>query len=337
MEGAILEEFSTLNALSQKDPVRHHGGGYGYGVGYSGCGSAGGQVGGGGHFGIGGSGPLSSGGCGGASAVPEDSSLQKERLLRGEMAYTAMSHDAKNNEHFIEDQPNGVHFGVTQLLPKASPTEERERLLRRLEMCAKAREETTKIMSIRFAQRDTVKNDIKRERAQHLERLCASQRDRDERWSRKLQRSPFAVDLVAENQRIDEEIRVKDHIEQRRQRLLTRRNREAHNSIFKRATAETDELDQLRAEKRMMLEHEKQLKALTRVERSNARTAKIIQERRRQRVLKLEAGEGASAPAPPLSARGPHQDHWRQQQQQQHHHHQHQQQNQLPQQPLTAR
>merc|ERR1719277_373908 len=111
-------------------------------------------------------------------------------------------------------------------------------------------------MSARFAQRDAVKNDMRRERQWHLEKMTATQRDRDERWSRKLQRSPFAVDLVAENQRIDEENRVRDHVEQRRQRLLARRNHEAHNSIFRRATAETDELDQLRTEKRLLLEDE---------------------------------------------------------------------------------
>merc|ERR1712226_1281049 len=99
----------------------------------------------------------------------------------------------------------GVQFGMSHLLPKSATADERERLLRRLEMCAKAREESTKIMSIRFAQRDAVKNDMRRERQNHGEKLLASQRERDERWTRKLQRSPFAVDLVAENQRIDEE------------------------------------------------------------------------------------------------------------------------------------
>merc|ERR1719378_1654382 len=119
--------------------------------------------------------------------------------------------------------------------------------------------------------------------------MSSSQRDRDERWSRKLQKSPFAVDLVAENQRIDEENRVRDHVEQRRQRLMARRNREAHNAIFKRATAEMDELDQLRAEKRMLLENERQLKALRDVEKSNARTAQILQTRRQQQFKKQQA------------------------------------------------
>merc|ERR1719191_1307355 len=173
-------------------------------------------------------------------------------------------------------------------MPQASTTEERERLLRRLEMCAKAREESNKIMSIRFAQRDAVKNDMRRERQIHVEKMTASQRDRDERWSRKLQRSPFAVDLVAENQRIDEENRVRDHMEQRRQKLTARRNREAHNAIFKRATSEIDELDQLRTEKRLLLENERQLKALRDVEKSNARTAQILQERRRQQFEKQQ-------------------------------------------------
>merc|ERR1719229_1480495 len=121
---------------------------------------------------------------------------------------------------------------------------------------------------------------MKRERQRYLEKLSASQCDRDERWSRKLQRSPFAVDLVAENQRIDEENRVRDHVEQRRQRLVSKQGRDAHNSIFKRITAENDELESLRREKRLLLENERQLKALRDVERSNARTAQILQERR---------------------------------------------------------
>merc|ERR1711972_149750 len=109
-----------------------------------------------------------------------------------------------------------------------------------------------------------------------------------DRWTRKMQKSPFAVDLVAENQRIDEENRVRGNVEKRRQRLTARRNREAHNAIFKRATAEMDELDQLRAEKRMLLENERQLKALRDVEKSNARTAQILQERRKQQLQKQQ-------------------------------------------------
>lgn len=214
-----------------------------------------------------------------------------DELLRGEANYTSsmgMS-DSRMNEQFIEDQPQAAQFGVSHLLPTASKTEERERLLRRLEMCAKAREESTKIMSMRFAERDVVKNNMTRERVELKQSCLQAKNDREERWGRKLQRSPFAVDLVAEDQRIHEENRVRDNVEQRRQRLMARRNREAHNAIFKRATAEMDELDALRSEKRMLLENERQLKALRDVEKSNARTAQILQERRKLQLEKQQA------------------------------------------------
>jgi len=208
------------------------------------------------------------------------SASQRERLLRGESTYTTSS----GMEHFIEDQPQLLQYGMTHLLPKASTTEERERLLRRLEMCAKAREESTKIMSIRFAQRDAVKHDMKQDRRVYLDRLLASQRERDERWARRLQKSPFAIDLVAEDQRISEENRVRQLVEQRRAKSTATRSREAHHRIFKRATAESDELDQLRREKRQLLENEKQLKALRDVEKSNARTLQILQARQEKQL-----------------------------------------------------
>merc|ERR1719181_239275 len=143
-------------------------------------------------------------------------------------------------------------------------------------------------MSIRFAQRDAVREDMIKTRQTYFQGMSSSRRGRDERWTRKLARSPFAVDLVAENQRIDEENRVRDHVELRKQKLMKQRSREAHNAIFKRAVAESDELDLLRQEKRMLLEHEKELKALRDVEKSNARTAQILQERRRAQLEKQQ-------------------------------------------------
>merc|ERR550537_447277 len=130
---------------------------------------------------------------------------------------------------------------------------------------------------------------MRKTRESFLTNMSSSRRHRDERWGRKLQRSPFAVDLVAENQRIDEENRVRDHIEQRKQKLMHQRNREAHNAIFKRAVAESDELDVLLQEKRTLLQNEKLLTAMRDVERSNARTAQILQERRRNELERQQA------------------------------------------------
>jgi hypothetical protein len=257
MDGPLLAEFSSLNALSQKAPPARV--------------------------------DTSKSTSGPRHSAANEHALRNEQLLRGESTYTAVSSDGRANDHFIEDAPQSVQYGVSHLLPKESTTEERERLLRRLEKCAEAREESSKIMSLAFAQHDAVKASMRRERQTYFEKLSSSQRERDERWSRKLQRSPFAVDLVAENQRIDEENRVRDHVEQRRQRLMAKRNREAHNSIFERATAETDELQQLRTEKRLLFESERQLKALRDVEKSNAFKARILQERRQQQALRQES------------------------------------------------
>jgi len=256
MEGQILAEFSNVNSTNPKA-----------------CPTYGGK---------------SSARGGQAHRSDRAGMTANERLLHGDSNYTGKS-EGRANENFFEDQPEGTQFAVSHLLPSDAKTEERERLLRRLEMCAKAREESTKIMSIRYAERETVKNKSKQDRQHHLEKLESTRGERDERWVRKLQRSPFAVDLVAENQRIDEENRVRDHVEQRRQRLMAQRNREAHNAVFKRATAETDELDMLRAEKRMLLENERQLKALRDVEKSNARTAQILHERRKTELQKQQA------------------------------------------------
>lgn len=265
MNGQILAEFSSLNNLSsQKAPAGARGGG-----------EASGQ----------------SGSAGAGAPAADEATRRNERLLRGESTYTtALSSDGHPNEHFIEDAPQGVpSYGVSNLLPKESSAEERERLLRRLEKCAEAREESSKIMSLAFAQHDAVKANMRRERQQLVEKVAISQRERDERWSRKLQKSPFAVDLVAETQRIEEENRVRDHVEQRRQRLMAKKNREAHNSIFDRALAETDELQQLRTEKRLLFESERQLKALRDVEKSNAFKARILQERRYQQAQRQES------------------------------------------------
>jgi len=161
-------------------------------------------------------------------------------------------------------------------------------LLKYRELSARARAESTKILNTQFAERDVKRGALQRERQMHCLRLAASQRDREERWSRKLQRSPFAVDLVAENQRIDEENRVRDHVQQRRQRLAAKRNQEIQDLLFKQAATNPDEIHQLRTEKRLLLENERQLKALRDVERHNARTAQILQEKRQQQQQQKE-------------------------------------------------
>ena len=83
-------------------------------------------------------------------------------------------------------------------------------------------------------------------------------------------RSPFLVDLVAENERIDEENKVRIHQQVRRERALEKRKEEAKNDIILRALQEGNELDALRREKRKILEEERRIKALIEIEKTNA-------------------------------------------------------------------
>lgn len=163
---------------------------------------------------------------------------------------------------------------------------EEAKLIRRLEMCARAREESTKIMSLRYAQRNNVREEYLREQRQFEKTENRVRRERYDRWSSKTQKSPFNIDLVAEHQRLDEESRMRDQLEQRKNKLASKRDRDAHNAIFKRAIQTQDELDLLRKEKRELLENEKRLKAMRDLEKSNARTELVLQQRR-QRHLEL--------------------------------------------------
>ena len=89
-------------------------------------------------------------------------------------------------------------------------------------------------------------------------------------WQTKTSRSPFLVDLLAENERIDEENKVRLEEQSRRQRLFERRREDAKNGIILRALAEASDLESLRKEKRIIMEEERRLKALLDIEKTKA-------------------------------------------------------------------
>ena len=205
-----------------------------------------------------------------------------------------MSFQDGESDNFIDDE-RGHGSTLHDLIPEGVSAEERERIMHRLEICAQAREESTRIMSFRFAQRDAVKEDLQRSADSYRRELLASKLEREQRWVRKTSRSPFAVDLVAEDQRIEEENRVREDIASRKAKLLSARHNEAHNAIFKRAVAESDELEILRKEKRVLLQNEKQLKAMRDVERTNARTAQIQAQKERMEEERQDKREKEAA------------------------------------------
>jgi hypothetical protein len=72
-------------------------------------------------------------------------------------------------------------------------------------------------------------------------------------WGRKLERSPFLVDQVAESERIDEEHRVKLLEEARRMQRFDARKKVIKKEIILRVLAESNAIETLRSEKRSVI------------------------------------------------------------------------------------
>eukprot|EP00929_Paragymnodinium_shiwhaense_P009955 TRINITY_DN114391_c0_g1_i1.p1 TRINITY_DN114391_c0_g1~~TRINITY_DN114391_c0_g1_i1.p1 ORF type:complete len:195 (+),score=63.52 TRINITY_DN114391_c0_g1_i1:97-681(+) len=178
----------------------------------------------------------------------------------------------------------GVNLPVLSM-PHTLP-EERVRLLRRVEHTANARTEARCIGAMNFANRGRSKEKMLAETSAAKKSYLADKDDRIQRWVSKTEGHPFQMDLWAEdedlykaNQRNMAKMRYKEG-------LAKRRAHEAHGAILSRAYSETDVLNEVRIEKRSMLQHEKVLKALQDVSKKNDRAAKVFQDRRDAEMLK---------------------------------------------------
>ena len=87
-----------------------------------------------------------------------------------------------------------------------------------------------------------------------------------------MDRSPFLVNLIAETERIDEESRVRSSEAGKLSDKLSKRRCKVKNDIILKALQESSDLDALRAEKRLIVEEERRLKALIEVEKTNLST-----------------------------------------------------------------
>ncbi|KAF4666823.1 hypothetical protein FOL47_003896 [Perkinsus chesapeaki] len=159
-----------------------------------------------------------------------------------------------------------------------------ERVRHRQELCVKARHETIRIMSFRQIQRDAVKESIIRNKTLDEMETIQAAWDRNSRWNDKLKRSPFAKDLVLQLERAQQLAEEKELAEKQEARERYIRHRDAHNLIFKRAVADSDHLEMLRREKRILLENEKKLAAMCDVEKTNARAIQIHRDRQQKEI-----------------------------------------------------
>ena len=157
---------------------------------------------------------------------------------------------------------------------------------------AAVRIESARIMSKRFMERHEVKQRMLDRRAAVHRRMLNSKKKKEAQWRRKMERSPFLVDLLAENERIDEENRVRLEEEARRERMLQRRKANIKNEIILKALGEASDLDALRQEKRLIAVEEKRLKALLTLEKSKGhRKADLLAAQRAERQRKQVQAE----------------------------------------------
>merc|ERR1711959_714332 len=107
-------------------------------------------------------------------------------------------------------------------------------------------------------------------------------------WGKRLERSPFLIDQVAESERIDEEQRVKLQEEARRQKLFEERKNKIKTEIILRALVKANDLEALRQEKRLINEEERRLKAITDLKRRSTANKKdemladVVEEKKRR-------------------------------------------------------
>ncbi|KAL4111127.1 hypothetical protein PRIC1_002808 [Phytophthora ramorum] len=144
------------------------------------------------------------------------------------------------------------------------------------------------IQSKKYMERDQVRLALEQEeRSRRLNKIRA-RRQHLEKWTQKTSRSPFHVNLVADNERLDEEHRMRMMERTRRQRELERRAKEAKSEVILKALTETSDLELLRREKRAIIDEEKRLKALLDLEKTNSHrkmdllAARNAEKRRRQ-------------------------------------------------------
>jgi hypothetical protein len=108
------------------------------------------------------------------------------------------------------------------------------------------------------------------------------------RWRRKMTQSPYTVNLVAEQERIEEEVNARLSEERSLEQKFEKRRAKVKNDIILRALSEAQHLEQLREEKRLIALEEKRLSALLDIERAKQKRKQDLMAARRAEKERVE-------------------------------------------------
>jgi len=143
----------------------------------------------------------------------------------------------------------------------------------------------------RIAQRERLKGDMDAEKRMLKKKEAAWRKRQSLDNLRKSSKSPFHMDLVAETERIDEEVQVRLQFEEQMGAAETKRKMKVMDAVIRSALVEDDHVALLREEKRKLLIEEKRLKAVAGSMKSDAnlqRKKDMIAETTRQRRMQAE-------------------------------------------------
>ncbi|GKT34668.1 Malate dehydrogenase [Aduncisulcus paluster] len=113
----------------------------------------------------------------------------------------------------------------------------------------KARMETSKIISKSFAERMEIRKNIVTKQRKEFWEKSHHKDEMKKKWKRKMEKSPFAVDLVADQERLDEEMKFQKLMEKRKKRAETMRKKSLEQRIV-RETAQKHAQDLIRKRQR---------------------------------------------------------------------------------------
>lgn len=152
-----------------------------------------------------------------------------------------------------------IKYGKKDFIPGAPRVSPERRLW--------VKRESAQILQRNLQARDKTKKNVEEDRQKRLGVLNKERKQRMDKWQNKTKTSPFAVDLVAEDERIHEENQIRMREMQETERKVEDRRTKAKNDIILKALSEFSDLEALRREKRAIMEEEQRLRALLSLEK----------------------------------------------------------------------
>jgi hypothetical protein len=152
-----------------------------------------------------------------------------------------------------------IKYGKKDFIPGAPRVSPERRLW--------VKRESAQILQRNLQARDKTKKNVEEDRQKRLGVLNKERKQRMDKWQNKTKTSPFAVDLVAEDERIHEENQIRMREMQETERKVDDRRTKAKNDIILKALSEFSDLEALRREKRAIMEEEQRLRALLSLEK----------------------------------------------------------------------